>query len=257
MTDTDARQGSGEATRRRILDLVERFADAELHGDAAACDRLLAPGFSGIGPVGFVLDGRQWAGRHGDLTNHAFEVLDPEVRLYGDAAIVTAVQRQRTTARGHDASGSFRLTLVAVRDGDDRWSIANLQLSGPLRPPAAPPPFAPAASEDASTIARDELRAATDAGAVVTVDALPASAYERRHLPSALNLTAEDAPASAGGVLPDRAARIVVYSTDTSCTRGPDLAAELKRLGYPNVRLYADGIEDWVAAGLPIEPGGA
>ncbi|HEU5027879.1 MAG TPA: DUF4440 domain-containing protein [Spirillospora sp.] len=247
-------------SRQQILDLVHRFADAELNGDTAAYERLLSPDFTGIGPVGFVLDGRQWAGRHDDLANHAFEVLDPQVRLYGDAAVVTAVQRQRTTARGHDASGSFRLTLVAVRDGD-RWTIANLQLSGPLRPPTAPPPFAPATDPegagDSETISRDELRTAIGAGTAVTVDALPAPAYDRRHLPSALNLTAEDAPASAGDVLPDRAARIVVYSTDTSCTRGPDLAAELKRLGYRNVRLYAGGIEDWVAAGLPVESRGA
>ncbi|MVZ99686.1 DUF4440 domain-containing protein [Actinomadura sp. LD22] len=239
-------------SRQEILDLVHRFADAELTGDKAAYERLLGPDFTGIGPVGFVLDGRQWAGRHDDLTNHAFEIIDPHVRLYGDAAIVTAVQRQRTTARGHDASGSFRLTLVAVRDGD-RWTIANLQLSGPLRQPPAPP----AEPADAATISRAELSAAIGAGTAVAVDALPAPAYDRRHLPSALNLTAEDAPASAAGVLPDRAARIVVYSTDTSCTRGPDLAAELKRLGYRNVRLYAEGIEDWVAAGLPVESGGA
>ena len=106
-----------------------------------AYDHLLAPGFAGIGPVGFVLNGTQWAGRHrGDLTNHEFAVEDPQVREYGDAAIVNAVQRQRTTARGHDSTGSFRLTLVVVRDGD-RWAIANIQLSGPLRAPADPPPF--------------------------------------------------------------------------------------------------------------------
>jgi rhodanese-related sulfurtransferase/ketosteroid isomerase-like protein len=254
MTGRTATERNSAMSRQQILDLVHRFADAELNGDTAAYERLLSPDFTGIGPVGFVLDGRQWAARHEDLTNHAFEVLDPQVRLYGDAAVVTAVQRQRTTARGHDASGSFRLTLVAVRDGD-RWAIANLQLSGPLRPPTAPPPSTPATAGP-ETISRDELRTAIDAGTAVTVDALPAPAYDRRHLPSALNLTAEDAPASAGDVLPDRAARIVVYSTDTSCTRGPDLAAELKRLGYRNVRLYADGIEDWVAAGLPIEAGG-
>jgi rhodanese-related sulfurtransferase len=31
------------------------------------------------------------------------------------------------------------------------------------------------------------------------------------------------------------------------------MAARLRTLGYTNVRLYRDGIEDWVGAGLPVE----
>lgn len=234
-------------SRQQILDLVHRWAHAELHGDVAAYDDLLTADFAGIGPVGFTLTKRQWVDRHhGDLTNHAFEIVGPQVRVYGDTAIVGGVQRQRATARGHDAGGSFRITLVAVRD-DDRWAIANIQLSGPLRAPDAAPPF------PAATISRTDLRAAVEAGTVTVVDALPAPAYRQRHLPAALNLTADDAPESADALLPDRAAPIVVYSTDTACTRGPDLAAELRWLGYQNVRLYAEGIEDWIAAGLPVE----
>lgn len=230
--------------KQQILDLVQRWAQAELDGDVAAYDRLLTPDFVGIGPVGFALDAQQWAGRHrGDLTNHEFEIEEPEVRVHGDAAIVNGVQRQRTTARGHDTSGAFRLTLIAVRHGD-AWAIANIQLSGPLRSPTALPPF------PRDTISRTDLQEAIEAGTVTTVDALPAPAYERRHLPTALNLTIEDAPQAAPTILPDPTAPIVVYSTDTSCTRGP----ELKRLGYQNVRLYGEGIEDWITAGLPVEP---
>ncbi|MEV4258680.1 nuclear transport factor 2 family protein [Spirillospora sp. NPDC049652] len=124
-----------------ILDLVRRWADAERTGDVAAYDGLLAEDFLAVGPVGFVLPAKAWAGRHrGDLVNHEFEVLDPQVRLYGDTAVMHGEQKQRTTARGRDASGSYRVTLVAVRQ-DGVWRIAHLQLSGPLRDAAAPPPF--------------------------------------------------------------------------------------------------------------------
>lgn len=251
-------EGTTTMDTRQILDLVDRWADAELHGDIDAYETLLTSDFAGIGPVGFALGKAQWAGRHrGGLTNHAFEVLEPEVRTYGDAAIVTGVQRQRTTARGHDASGSFRLTLVVVR-GDDGPAIAHLQLSGPLQAPTTPPPFPrvdPAEAESADvTVDRAAVRAALDSGSAVVVDALPAPAYERRHLPGARNLTIEDAPATAGTVLPDRGATVIVYSTDTSCTRAPELAADLRRRGYVDVRLYAGGIEDWIAGGLPVRP---
>ncbi|NUW41920.1 rhodanese-like domain-containing protein [Nonomuraea rhodomycinica] len=104
-------------------------------------------------------------------------------------------------------------------------------------------------------MSRDELRAALEAKAVTVVDALPAAPYRRRHLPGAVNLTAFDAAGSAGALLPDRSAAIVAYSTDAGCDRGPALVAELTRLGYADVRLYADGIEDWAAAGLPLETG--
>ncbi|NUW31934.1 DUF4440 domain-containing protein [Nonomuraea sp. SMC257] len=239
------------SSETQVLDLVNRWAEAELHGDADAFDDLLGADFAGIGPVGFVLDKGQWAGRHrGDLKNHHFAILQPSVRLHGDTAIVGGIQEQRTSVRGHDVDHSFRLTLVAVRRGDD-WVIANIQLSGPLQDPSAPPPFA----RPGGRVARDELRASIEAKAVTVVDALPAAPYRRRHLPGALNLTAEDAAGSAGELLPDRTAPIVAYSTDADCDRGPALVAELTRLGYANVRLYADGIEDWAAAGLPLETG--
>lgn len=118
---------------QQILDLVDRFAAAELAGDVDAYDDLLHHDFRGIGPVGFVLDKNAWAGRHhGDLTNHEFTITGLEVRFVGDAsAVVTGTQQQRTTAMGRDSSGSFRIGMVAVRDGE-RWAIAQVQLSGPL-----------------------------------------------------------------------------------------------------------------------------
>ena len=128
-------------TAQEVLDLVARWANTELTGDVDAYTDLPAEDFVGVGPVGFVLDGEQWAQRHrGGLKNEEFEILEPRVRLHGDAAIVGAVQRQKTVARGRDASGSFRVVLVAVRD-DGRWAIAHIQLSGPLVAPGETPSF--------------------------------------------------------------------------------------------------------------------
>ena len=129
-------------SEQEVLDLVRRWAEVELRGDADGYGDLLAPDFVGVGPVGFVLTGDQWAARHrGDLKNEEFEVQDPHARFYGDTAIVEAVQKQRTTAMGRDVSGSFRLIVVAVK-AEGRWVLANVQLSGPLTPPGTMPPFA-------------------------------------------------------------------------------------------------------------------
>ncbi|OLT11133.1 sulfurtransferase [Pseudonocardia sp. CNS-139] len=104
-----------------------------------------------------------------------------------------------------------------------------------------------------TTIGRDDLRAAIETAAVTVVDALPAAPYRARHLPGALNLVVDDAPDHAAEVLPDRDAPVVTYSTNAVCGRGEALAALLGELGYRDVRVYADGIEDRVAAGLPVE----
>ncbi len=90
------------------------------------------------------------------------------------------------------------------------------------------------------------------AGTVTVVDALPALPYGRRHLPGALNLIEEEADEKASSVLPHRDAPIVTYSTDAACGRGEALAERLEALGYTDVRVYRDGIEDWVGAGFPL-----
>lgn len=124
-----------ETIAEDVLDVVKAWAAAELEGDVEAYGPLLIDDFQGIGPVGFVLDKARWAQRHlGDVVNEEFEILEPHLRQYGNTALVEAVQRQKTQARGRDASASFRVLIVLVRD-DDRWLIANIQLSGPLIAP--------------------------------------------------------------------------------------------------------------------------
>ena len=100
-------------------------------------------------------------------------------------------------------------------------------------------------------IAREELRSGL--GSVTVVDALPPAPYGLRHLPGAVNVVAEDSDDYVLAALADRTAPVVVYSTDAACDRAPDLAARLHALGYADVRLYREGIEDWVGAGLPVE----
>lgn len=119
-----------------INELIDKWAAAELAGDTAAYDDLLSPDFRGVGPVGFVLNRAQWASRFGrGLVNHEFRVEDRQVREFGDTAVVTAVQTQRTTVGpGQQNDGSFRIVVVVVQD-----KIAHVQFSGPMitAPPAS------------------------------------------------------------------------------------------------------------------------
>jgi rhodanese-related sulfurtransferase len=106
-----------------------------------------------------------------------------------------------------------------------------------------------------SPITRDELRAAIDSGTVTVVDALPVALYSRRHIPGALNLVEDEVDVETPWLLPDKGATIVAYSTNAACGRGEALGERLECLGYTDVRVYRDGIEDWVAAELPVNTG--
>ena len=58
-------------------------------------------------------------------------------------------------------------------------------------------------------------------------------------------------------MLPDKEAVIVAYCSNAACPNSEGVANTLARLGYTNVRKYREGIQDWVAAGLPTESGAA
>jgi len=120
--------------------VVEEWPGAELRGDTEFLDRLLAADFTGIGPLGFMLSKDEWLQRHrdGDLKYTALNLSEVKTRVYGDAAIVTARQTQKAAYRGQPVEGSFRITLVLVRQ-DGRWLLAGLQLSPIQQPPTQRP----------------------------------------------------------------------------------------------------------------------
>ncbi len=105
-----------------------------------------------------------------------------------------------------------------------------------------------------ATIARDELRALLERDEPLTlIEALPAPFYRKAHLPGAINLPPEQVETLAPSLLPDKQAAIVVYCADLACGNSTVATRQLTALGYTNVREYAEGKQDWLAAGLPVE----
>lgn len=103
-------------------------------------------------------------------------------------------------------------------------------------------------------ITRAELSAAIDAGTVTVVDALGGEYHAKQHLPGALPLAPPEVDAKAARLLPDKNAAIVTYCSNPACPNSGQVADRLSALGYTDVRKYAEGIEDWVGAGLRTEP---
>ena len=76
----------------------------------------------------------------------------------------------------------------------------------------------------------------------------------------AVNIPHTEVAALAPVLLPDRDAAIVTYCSNTACANSAVAQAQLQAMGYTNVRKYAEGKQDWQAAGLPLHaatPAGA
>jgi len=113
-----------------VLGIADAWAAAELRGDTSFLGRALADDFVGVGPRGFLVTKEEWLARHrsGDLKYEAFGLFDARVRIYRDAAVLTARQVANTTYRGQPVPGQFRVTLVFVKEAG-RWLLAGVHLS--------------------------------------------------------------------------------------------------------------------------------
>src|SRR5437773_9866280 len=122
-----ARSGS----EAEVLELVAEWRTAELRGDVAALDRLLAADFLGIGPRGFVLNKEAWLGRHasGDFKYLSMEQRDPVLRKYTDSAILLVTEESKSTYKGQPVSvGELRATYTYVRLRV-HWRLSGVQYS--------------------------------------------------------------------------------------------------------------------------------
>jgi rhodanese-related sulfurtransferase len=95
-------------------------------------------------------------------------------------------------------------------------------------------------------IDRGEVMAALARGKEVTlVMALNEWAYQAAHIPGSVRCE--------GGATLSPEDEIIVYCTGAACQASRVVARRLARQGYRKVRRYAGGLEDWAAAGYPLE----
>lgn len=102
-------------------------------------------------------------------------------------------------------------------------------------------------------ITRADLKAEVDAGKVTIVDCLGGDYYQAQHLPGAVAIRPGEVTELAPKLLAHKADPIVTYCSNPACPNSGQVADALTGLGYTNVRKYREGIEDWTAAGLPVE----
>jgi rhodanese-related sulfurtransferase len=102
-------------------------------------------------------------------------------------------------------------------------------------------------------ISREELLTAIATGEVTVVETLGPMYFDDAHLPGAVNIPHTEVRRLAPSLLPDKDAAIVTYCSNTECKNSGIALNQLRAMGYTNVRKYAEGKQDWVEAGLPVE----
>jgi rhodanese-related sulfurtransferase len=101
-----------------------------------------------------------------------------------------------------------------------------------------------------NVISREELKEKLDRGdSFKLVMTLGEWAFQMKHIPGSLNLNRmEDA---AKIIAPDD--EVVVYCASETCIASRSAYQILEQNGYKNIRRYSGGLEDWEAAGYPLE----
>jgi ketosteroid isomerase-like protein len=113
-----------------VLDVGQRWAEAERSGDTGALADLLTSDFVGVGPLGFVLGKQAWLDRYasGALVHEKFTWQDVTVRRYGDTAVAVGIEESSGSYSGHPITSRCRGTHILVRSGGT-WQLAGVHLS--------------------------------------------------------------------------------------------------------------------------------
>lgn len=105
-------------------------------------------------------------------------------------------------------------------------------------------------------ITREELQKRFIANPrLLLLEALPEKYFVDGHLPGARHMPHDQVKELASALAPDRDAEVVVYCASKTCQNSHIAGNQLVQMGYSNVAVYGDGKQDWVEAGLPLEPG--
>ncbi|HEV2200809.1 MAG TPA: nuclear transport factor 2 family protein [Bryobacteraceae bacterium] len=113
-----------------LIQMERDWSQADVKKDAAALNRILAEDWIGIDFQGTILTKAQvlrQVGLHSEATaTESTELGEMKVRIYGNTAVVSGTEIEKSEYKGHDSSGKYVWTDVFVlRKG--RWQAVSSQ----------------------------------------------------------------------------------------------------------------------------------
>jgi ketosteroid isomerase-like protein len=127
---------AGEATAKdvktieqNVMKLEHDWTDALLKSDVATVGKILADDWVGVGPFGTVTQAQYLADiKSGDNKMESQTVGEMKVRVFGDVAIVTGSDDEKSSYKGKDTSGHYVWTDAFVKR-KGHWQAVASQLT--------------------------------------------------------------------------------------------------------------------------------
>ncbi len=105
--------------------------------------------------------------------------------------------------------------------------------------------------DDMEPVSHEELLARSRDGLVTVLDVRPKDEFAMQHLPGAKNIPVEELESRLSEI--DPAQEVIAYCRGPYCVLSFEAVAALRQRGIKAWRLE-DGLPEWRAAGLPLEP---
>lgn len=123
----EKKSGNSSDAEAQVKELDRQAFDAFLRQDASWSEKNLAENYVGIGPNGAVSNKQQEiaATKAGDLKVESGTMDEQQVRIHGDAAVVTWKVTLKLTYKGQDGSGQYRGMTVYAKRGGQWQSVAS------------------------------------------------------------------------------------------------------------------------------------
>jgi len=84
------------------------------------------------------------------------------------------------------------------------------------------------------------------------VEVLSEESFGEGHLPSAINIPANQIEEKVDELLPNKDEKVIVYCSNFTCGASTGFARKLQSMGYKDVWDYKGGKKDWQMADLPL-----
>jgi hypothetical protein len=123
-------QAANDEGKKELLKTEREFTQAVVRNDLAAIERLVSGDWTIVDADGNVITKERFVGiiKSGALTHESIELSDQDVRLYGDAAVVTGFAVSKGKFMGQEFSAYERSTDFFVRK-DGHWQCVFTQLT--------------------------------------------------------------------------------------------------------------------------------
>ena len=120
-------KAGGTSVAQALMQIERNWTDAALKKDAAALDKILADDWVGQGPTGIATKAQALAElKSGDNKVDSETLGEMKVRVFGNTAVVTGSDDEKSSYKGKDTSGHHVWTDVFVKR-NGRWQAVASQ----------------------------------------------------------------------------------------------------------------------------------